>query len=80
MEDRLKQTISILRKLTQDLGLPYESDEVQSIKGHLQTFVRDGKDWKGSVPFLPWDRIAVLEMKDNKIELTLKPVRKRERQ
>ena len=80
MEDRLKQTISILRKLTQDLGLPYESDEVQSIKGHLQTFVRDGKDWKGSVPFLPWYRIAVLEMKDNKIELTLKPVRKRERQ
>jgi hypothetical protein len=76
MEDRLRQTIVILRKLTQDLGLPYESEEVQTIKGHLQTFVREGNDWKGSIPFLTWDRIAVLEMKDNKIELTLKPVRK----
>lgn len=77
MEDRLRQTIVILRKLTQDLGLPYDSTEVQAVKTRLHDFVRTGEAWKGSIPFLAWDRIAVLDMADNKIEITLKAVRKR---
>jgi hypothetical protein len=76
-KERLRQTIVILQKLTQDLGLPYESDEVQAVKTRLYDFVRTGEAWKGSIPFLAWDRIAVLDMANNKIEITLKAVRKR---
>ena len=76
-EERLRQTIVILRKLTQDLGLPYDSEEVQTVKGRLYDFVKTGDTWKGSIPFTAWDRIAVLEMANNKIELTLKAMRKR---
>ena len=76
-QERLRQTIVILKKLTQELGLPYDSEEVQAVKEKLSTFVKTGEAWKGSIPFSSWDRIAVFEMANNKIELTLKAIRKR---
>ncbi len=72
MEERLRQTVVILRKLTEDLGLPYDAPEVQAIKGHMSQFVRDGEAWKGVLSLAPWGREAVLEMEDNKIEMTLR--------
>ncbi len=76
MEERLRQTIVILRKLTQELGLPYQSSEVQAVKSCLDQWVRNGLDGKEEIPFLAWDRVAVLEMKKNTVELTLKSTRK----
>lgn len=72
MEERLRQTIVILRKLTEDLGLPYEAPEVQAIKDRMNQFVRDGEAWRGVLPLTAWDREAVLEMQGDKIELTLR--------
>ena len=76
-QERLRQTIVILRKLTQDLGLPYESEEVQAVKEKLTAFVQTGESWEGDIPFLAWKRVAHLNMKNNQIELTLKALRKR---
>ena len=78
MEDRLRQTVSVLRKLTVDLGIPYESEEVQTLKTRLNQFVRDGEPWEGTVSFEPWGRLAdiVLSRKGN-IEVTLRVIRKR---
>ncbi len=71
-KERLRQTIVILRKLTVDLGFPYDAPEVVAIKEQMSLFVRDGKAWKGVLSLKPWGREAVLEMKGSKIELTLR--------
>jgi hypothetical protein len=76
-QERLRQTIVILRKLTQELGLPYESIEVQAVKERLHAFVQTGESWKGDIPFSAWGRIARLNVKDNQVELTLHAIRKR---
>ncbi len=73
MEDRLKQTITIMKKLTGDLGLPLEAPEIQAIKARMTEFVRTGEPWSGKLSLAPWDREAVLEMSvGGKIELTLR--------
>ncbi len=76
MEERLRQTIVILRKLRDDLGMPMDDPEVQAIKERMHVFVRDGVAWKGALPLMPWGREAVLEMANDKIELTLRALRK----
>ena len=77
MEERLRQTIVILRKLTDDLGLPYDAPEVKAIKERMHRFVRDGIAWRGVLSLATWDREAVLEMEGDKIELTLRARGKR---
>jgi hypothetical protein len=73
---RLTQTVAVLRKLTVDLGIPYDSPEVQELKGHLDTFVRTGDHWEGSVSFLRWDRIADIQLtRKGNVEVTLRFVR-----
>ena len=79
MEERLRQTITILRKLRDDLGLPLDSPEVDAIKKKMQEFVQDGIAWRGVFPLQSWDREAVLEMEGTKIELTLRTKRLRGR-
>lgn len=77
MEERLRQTIVILRKLTEDLGLSYEAPEVRAIKDRMSKFVRDGEAWRGVLPLTAWDREAVLEMEGDTIEMTLRTRGKR---
>ncbi len=73
MEKRLKETITILKKLTDDLGLPYESEEIQAIKQRMSEFVKTGEAWSGVLPLPSWEREAVLDMyTTGKIELTLR--------
>lgn len=75
-KERLRQTVVILRKLTQELGLPYDAAEVQAIKDQMSLFVRNGEPWKGVLSLAPWEREAILEMKEDKIELTLRAYRR----
>ncbi len=73
MEHRLQQCISVLKKLTDDLGIPYSSPEVQAVKKHFDEFIRTGEPWEGSVPFLLWDRMADIRLTDRgKVEMTLR--------
>jgi hypothetical protein len=63
----------ILKKLTEDLGLPYDCEEVQAIKARMGEFVKTGEPWSGVLSLAPWDREAILDMRaSGKIELTLR--------
>jgi hypothetical protein len=78
MTHRLQQTVAVLRKLTVELGIPYESPEVQELKERLDVFVRTGDPWEGTVSFLRWDRIADVQLtRKGNVEITLRFVRKR---
>ncbi len=73
MEGRLHQAIVVLKKLRDDLGLPYESEEVQNIKQRFDEFIRTGEPWEGNIPFSAWDRVAHIRLtRKGKIELTLR--------
>jgi hypothetical protein len=73
---RLQQTVAVLRKLTVDLGIPYDSEEVQELKGRLDLFVRTGEPWDGSISFLQWNRIADVRLtRKGNVEVTLRFVR-----
>ncbi len=75
---RLNQTIVILKKLRDDLGLPFEAPEVQAIKARMSEFVATGVPWEGVLPLAPWKREAHLRMtRAGKIELTLSVIGKR---
>lgn len=75
MKERLRQTIVVLKKITDDLGIPYTSPEVQELKGRLDAFVRTGDPWEGRVSFAPWWREAhVLLTRSGKVEVTLKAI------
>jgi hypothetical protein len=72
MEGRLHQSIVVLKKLRDDLGLPFECEEVQAIKRQLDEFIRSGEPWTGNIPFTSWGRIAHLELtRKGKVKLTL---------
>ncbi len=74
MEERLRQTVAILKKITGDLGIPYSSPPVQELKGHLDTFVRTGSPWEGEVDFSHWGRkAAVILHRSGQVEVSLKP-------
>lgn len=78
IKHRLQQTVAVLRKLTVDLGIPYDSPEVQELKGHLDLFVKTGEPWEGKVDFLRWDRIADIHLtRKGNVEVTLRHIRKR---
>ena len=68
----MRQTVVILRKLTDDLGFSYNAPEIQAIKERMSCFVRNGDSWKGVMSLAPWGREAVLEMEGNTIEMTLR--------
>ena len=75
MESRLHQAIVILKKLRDDLGLPYDSEEVQAVKQRFDEFIRTGYPWEGKIPFSAWKRDAHIRCtRKGKIELTLKPI------
>lgn len=76
--ERLRQTMAILKKLTEDLGIPYKSAEIQELKGHMDEFIRTGEPWEGRVVFEPWGRVAncVFTQAGN-MEVTLQVLRKR---
>jgi hypothetical protein len=73
MEHRLHQCITVLKKLTDDLGIPYSSPEVQAVKKQFDEFIRTGEPWEGSIPFTTWGRIADIALtRRGNVELTLR--------
>ncbi len=72
MEGRLHQSVVVLKKLRDDLGLPYECEEVQAVKQRLDEFIRTGEPWSGRISFASWGRVAELELtRKGKVKLTL---------
>jgi hypothetical protein len=77
IKKRLQQCVAVLKKLTDDLGIPYSSHEVQAVKKHFDHFIRSGESWSGTVDFQPWERTAHINlMRSGRVELTLRANRK----
>jgi hypothetical protein len=77
-EDRLRECIAVLNKLTKELGIPYESPEVQELKGHFDAYIKDGTTWNGTVSFAVFGRIAIVNLPRKataQVEVTLRATR-----
>jgi hypothetical protein len=75
-KERLRQAITIMKKLTQDLGLPYEDTEVRAVKDQLTELVRTGEPWAGSLPLSKWGRIADIRLSQKGVfECTLRCIK-----
>jgi hypothetical protein len=75
--DRLKESIMVLTKLTKDLGIPYESPEVQELKTHFDAYIKEGTCWSGKVSFAAYGRMAKVNLPrsaNRTIEVTLKAI------
>ena len=73
--DRLKESIMVLKKLTQDLGIPYTSPEVQELKSRFDDYIHNGTCWSGAISFAAYGRTAVVNLPRSAkktIEITLK--------
>ena len=56
--DRVRECVRIVKKLTENLQLPNESPEVEELRAHMNTYIKTGVPWTGTVSFAPWGRIA----------------------
>ena len=77
-EDRLRECITVIKKLTGDLGIPYESPEVQELKSHFDAYIKDGTVWNGTVSFAAYGRMAVVNLPRKataQVEVTLRATR-----
>ena len=74
-DQRVSECIAILTKLTQELGIPYNTPEVQELKTHFDAYIRDGVCWTGTVSFLRYGRMAEVNLPraaDRTVEVTLR--------
>lgn len=56
--DRVKECLSVIRKLTENLQLPSDDPDVNELRSHMNTYIRSGEEWVGTVDFSRWGRIA----------------------
>lgn len=77
MADRTKECVNIIKKITESLGLPSESDEVITLRQKMNEYIRSGEAWVGNVDFSSFGRIAECNFpkKAGKpVEVTLKKI------
>jgi hypothetical protein len=73
---RVKEVVEILKKL-ESLGIPLESAEVQELKSHFDTYIKEEECWTGEVSFSKYGRIAFVNLPKSAkkpIEVTLKAI------
>ena len=71
---RLSETMEIIKNIS-DLGIPLDSPEVAELRVHLNSYVKEGICWNGSISFLRFGRIAEVNLPrrtDKSIEVTLR--------
>ena len=77
MNDRLRECVSIITKLSESLGIPTDSLEVTELRAKMNEYIRNGETWEGKVDFSTYGRIAVCSFpkKANAtVEVTLKKI------
>jgi hypothetical protein len=56
--DRARESVTILKKLTNDLGMSIDSPEVQELKQRVDAYIKNGTCWSGYIVFSSYGRIA----------------------
>jgi hypothetical protein len=78
-QERVKECITIIRKLTENLALPEDAPEVAELRGRMNDYIRTGDAWSGTVDFKRWGRIAECNFPKRagrSVEVTLKAISK----
>ena len=78
-QERVKECITIIRKLTENLALPEDAPEVAELRGRMNDYIRTGDAWSGTVDFKRWGRIAECNFPKRAgkpVEVTLKAISK----
>lgn len=76
-ELRVKESVEIMRQI-QGLGIPLNSTEVLELKSHIDSYVKEGICWEGTINFLRFGRIAEVNLprrEDKPIEVNLRKPR-----
>jgi methionyl-tRNA synthetase len=79
IQDRVKECVNIVKKLTESLGLPDDCPEVTELRAHMNTYIRSGEPWSGVVDFSAWGRMAHCNFPrgaNKPVEVTLKACKK----
>ncbi len=75
--ERIKECVHILREIV-GLGIPIHAPEVQELKQHIDSYIKEGVCWSGSVNFSAYGRIAEVDLPrraDKFVEVTLRKPR-----
>jgi hypothetical protein len=75
--ERAKECVNIIKKITETLGLPSESDEVTELRNKMNVYIRSGVGWTGTVDFSSFGRIAMCNfpgVSGQLVEVTLKKI------
>jgi hypothetical protein len=77
--ERTRETVTIIRKLTESLQLDPEAPEIAELRKHMNTYIRSGEPWAGIVDFSRWGREAHCvfpKYKNQTVEVTLKVIKR----
>jgi hypothetical protein len=79
MGDKAKECVNIMKKITETLGLPIDSDEVTELREKMNTYIRGNESWSGAVDFSRYGRMAECNFPNKAgkpVEVTLKNILK----
>ena len=77
--DRVRECIIIIKKLTETLQLPADDPDVNELRSHMNTYIKTGEPWSGAIDFSRWGRIAHCNFPKEAsatVEVTLKAIKK----
>jgi len=73
--DRVKECITILKKLTDDVGIDVNNPSIVVLKRRMGQYWRDGKTQEESLPLFGYDRMILYKLpkwSHQEVELTLR--------
>jgi hypothetical protein len=77
--DRVRECLSIMKKITDSLLLPPDDPCVSELRGHMNDYIKSGEEWIGTVDFTYWGRVAHCsfpKLASKQVEVTLKSIKK----
>ena len=77
MMEKTKECVNIMKKITESLGLPADSDEVTELRQKMNEYIRSAEGACGTVDFSRYGRIAEYNFPSvagKPVEVTLKKI------
>jgi hypothetical protein len=59
--DRIQETLEVFNGI-KTLGIPLDSPEVNELRSHFNTYIREGVCWSGTLNFLRFGRMAEVDL------------------
>lgn len=75
--EKTKECVNIMKKITESLGLPADSDEVTELRQKMNDYIRSTEKMTGTVDFSRYGRVAEYNfpsLAGKPVEVTLKKI------